>query len=133
MPRFYTMQYYMNMHILMVMWLNLCLHQVEDFTETGQTLDLLTAPEDRIDFTQFTLERWLQYCSSYVVHSWLCVHIHVLSSTVMILKEALGNSIIIVMQGPLCLIALPTVITNGSKCNGYNQNVIDYYYHYLLY
>ncbi|XP_065901608.1 farnesyl pyrophosphate synthase-like [Dysidea avara] len=33
-------------------------HSVEDYTETGQTLDLLTAPEDRIDFTQFTPERY---------------------------------------------------------------------------
>jgi len=39
-----------------------CLLQVEDYTETGQTLDLLTAPEDRIDFSQFTPERYSSLC-----------------------------------------------------------------------
>ena len=43
--------------LLLLLLIDLCVHQTEDFTGTGQTLDLLTAPEDRIDFTQFTLER----------------------------------------------------------------------------
>ena len=30
-------------------------------TELGQTLDLLTAPEDHVDFTTYTMERYYGY------------------------------------------------------------------------
>ena len=32
--------------------------QITYQTELGQTLDLLTAPQDRVDFTTYTMERF---------------------------------------------------------------------------
>ena len=49
------------------------MHQIEDLTGAGQALDILTAPEDKIDFTQFTLERYHLSC---FLHAWMTLLIN---------------------------------------------------------
>ena len=40
------------------------LKQVTYQTEIGQTLDLLTSPDDKVDFSRFSLERYRSGCGN---------------------------------------------------------------------